>query len=561
MKRLTKPSRIRQACKALSGFFILGWFVTGCAGAVSTFEPTNAPVVQPTPAPDATLVPTVAATLLSRLDPPNELFSECWVDYSPTNYDPNQGIFPQAASIRQDLKVLKETGFTGLVTYSADRALGDQLPQLTEELGFKLIMGIWDPNSPTERENALRASALSSTVGYIVGNEGLDRRYDLTTLKAAMDTLRQATHKPVATTEEFGDYSDSTLLNLGDWVFPNAHPFYAGITDPTQAASWTEQVFADFRNRTHRAVLFKEVGLPTDGDPRNRLAEKIQADYFRQLDDTDVNFVYFESFDQPWKNEPSVEPFWGLFKADRTPKEAAHYVCGKAPPTPTSTLTPNSTATLPPATPTTSIATPTNTPNPTVTVTPPTQELTTFNVYSDANVSTNHFVPSGYTGDTGDISVNEVWADNPHSGSSSIQVTYTPLGQGPNACDYAPPCKWAGVYWQTPPNNWGTVPNAGFDLREYTKLTFWARSNENARIEFKAGGITGLYPDSLQPARSTGFVNLSPEWQQYSIDLTGADLSYVIGGFLWATNWAENGLGVDNPRPLVFYLDDIRFER
>jgi hypothetical protein len=158
--------------------------------------------------------------------------------------------------------------------------------------------------------------------------------------------------------------------------------------------------------------------------------------------------------------------------------------------------------------------------------------------------------------------MNETWSDQPHSGTTAIKVVYDPRGSGPNSCDYAPPCKWAGVYWQNPANNWGTVPRAGYDLRGYTKLTFWARSEAGASVEFKVGGITGQYPDSIPPpALSTGIQTLTTEWQPYAIDLSNADLSYVIGGFLWTTSWKDNGIGTDNPKQLVFFLDDIQFEK
>jgi exo-beta-1,3-glucanase (GH17 family) len=495
-----------------------------------------------------------AAAPITQATPPGDLFSLCWVAYTPTNYDPNNGIYPPEASIRQDLQTLHDKGFAGLVTYGADGTLGGITPGLAQELGFKLIMGIWDPNSAIERKNAVAAAAYPSTVGYVIGNEGLGKRYELPALRTAMDSLRQTTGKPVTTTEEFGDYTDTTLLNLGDWIFPTVHPFYAGITDPTQAAAWTKQVFDDFRNRTNRPVLFKEVGLPTNGDPQKRLDENSQAEYYQRLRNTDVKFVYFEAFDQPWKTTNSVEPYWGLFKPDRTPKQAVNYVCNHVSPAPT----PASTATLLPAATPTMLA---STPEVTTIASSTALNPNVFNVYSDASISSNHFIPSGFMGDTGDITVNQAWLDNPHSGTQSIKLEYAPLGKGPNTCPYAAPCKWAGVYWQNPANNWGTVPNAGLDLRGYSKLTFWARSDSQVRLEFKVGGITGKYPDSLQPARGTGLVTLTSQWQPYQINLAGADLSYVIGGFEWSASWTDNAIGVDNPKTLVFYLDDIQFEK
>ncbi|MCP4407895.1 MAG: hypothetical protein GY807_09070, partial [Gammaproteobacteria bacterium] len=43
-------------------------------------------------------------------------------------------------------------------------------------------------------------------------------------------------------------------------------------------------------------------------------------------------------------------------------------------------------------------------------------------------------------------------------------------------------------------------------------------------------------------------------WQQYTINLSGQDLSHVIGGFGWSTNQCANPAGA------TFYLDNIFFE-
>jgi hypothetical protein len=92
----------------------------------------------------------------------------------------------------------------------------------------------------------------------------------------------------------------------------------------------------------------------------------------------------------------------------------------------------------------------------------------------------------------------------------------------------------------------------------FSRVTFWARGeNGGEKAEFKVGGIDGkeLYPDSIQPAVSTGEVTLSRDWQQYTIDLTGQNLNHVIGGFCWVTNQNQN------PDGCTIYLDDMRFEK
>jgi hypothetical protein len=94
----------------------------------------------------------------------------------------------------------------------------------------------------------------------------------------------------------------------------------------------------------------------------------------------------------------------------------------------------------------------------------------------------------------------------------------------------------------------------GYDLSKANKVTFWARGSKGGeRIEeFKVGGIMGEFSDS--DSSGIGPVILNKDWTQYTIDLKGKDMSYVIGGFCWATN-------IDvNPDGATFYLDEIKYE-
>ena len=185
---------------------------------------------------------------------------------------------------------------------------------------------------------------------------------------------------------------------------------------------------------------------------------------------------------------------------------------------------------------------------PTLTTKPAVQTKTgfkTFAVYKDKRSPDNHFIPSGWMGDTGDIKLEDAYMKDAHSGTACVKITYS--AQGSNGQ------RWAGMYWQNPANNWGEK-DGGFDLTGATKLTFWARGEQGGENiqEFKVGGITGKYSDS--DVAVIGPVELTKEWKQYTIDLTGKDLSYIIGGFCWATNADVN------PNGATFYLDDIMFE-
>ncbi len=189
-----------------------------------------------------------------------------------------------------------------------------------------------------------------------------------------------------------------------------------------------------------------------------------------------------------------------------------------------------------------------------------------FYVYTDLSAAGNHFVTLGRISSTGDADKVEIepgFRGDCLSGATCIRNRFYSGGNN-----------WGGWYFMNgvlegeetvPLQNWGDYPDAGFDLSGATKLTFHAKGEQGGeRVEFFAFGVgrdsgTGLpittYPDS-SPKVSSGYITLSDGWQEYSIDLGGADLRYVIGGFAWVTNSDMN-----DGRDITFYLDDISYDK
>ena len=169
-----------------------------------------------------------------------------------------------------------------------------------------------------------------------------------------------------------------------------------------------------------------------------------------------------------------------------------------------------------------------------------------FNIYLDKGTATNHYTPSGFMPDGKCLVFNDTWIEGCHAGSTCIKIVYdvdcSKQGQ-----------KWAGIYWQNPPNNWGNQ-KGGFNLTGASKLIFWAKGEKGGeRIEeFKMGGLMGDYPDT--DAAMIGPVILTKEWKEYTIDLRGKDLSYISAGFAWSTNTDVNQEGC------TFYIDDLKYE-
>jgi beta-mannanase len=210
-----------------------------------------------------------------------------------------------------------------------------------------------------------------------------------------------------------------------------------------------------------------------------------------------------------------------------------------------------------------------------------------FNVFTNKNSPTNHYIPSGWMGDWQDITYEEVTNDSYQEiscGNSSIKVTYF---TDPNVENHYIPSGWvgdygditfednhtssaysgtcikisysanasqgenrAGIYWQDPENNRGDK-EGGYNLTGAEKLTLFAKGESGGEIiKFSMGGVGGIYPDS---ASAWIEVTLTDTWQEYTIDLTGKNLSHIITGFGWFATQANN------PDGCAFYLDDIKY--
>ena len=160
-------------------------------------------------------------------------------------------------------------------------------------------------------------------------------------------------------------------------------------------------------------------------------------------------------------------------------------------------------------------------------------------VYGDG-VADMPFVASGYMGNTGAIKMDPQWTTNPHTGKTCLKVDYT---AGDN---------WGGVVWQNPENNWGDKAG-GLNLTGAKALTFWARGDKGGEVVNFSLGLIG----ADKPFHDTGTgklekVTLTKDWQPYTIDLKGQDLSRIVTGFDWTL--AATG------RPVTFYLDDVKYQ-
>jgi hypothetical protein len=151
------------------------------------------------------------------------------------------------------------------------------------------------------------------------------------------------------------------------------------------------------------------------------------------------------------------------------------------------------------------------------------------------------WAPSGWFGGIEALSLDGVYPENPHQGTSSIRLRY----EGKSG--------WAGVAWQNPPNNWGDL-DGGFDLTGAKELELWARGEYGGeKISIGVGllGSDSNYPDSDKTKVEK--IVLDREWQRYSIPLKKLNLTSIKTGFVVTVTGRAT--------PVTIYLDSIRFVR
>lgn len=164
-------------------------------------------------------------------------------------------------------------------------------------------------------------------------------------------------------------------------------------------------------------------------------------------------------------------------------------------------------------------------------------------VYSEATDAPT-FVPSGWMGDAKSIKLDLASKEQPHSGATSLR------------CEFSATTGWGGVAWQHPAQDWGDQ-KGGFDLTGAKRLVFYARGEQGGEEVSFSFGLIGREKKYFDSAKSSlGKTKLTRDWQRYEIKLDGLksdeNLSRIKTGFVWSVGSAS--------RPVVFFLDDIRWE-
>ncbi len=178
----------------------------------------------------------------------------------------------------------------------------------------------------------------------IVGNETQidwsDHRCGPEVLLRSLREVRARTRAPITTADDHGFWSTAASLAVAaevDFLDVHAYGMWGGQQLEDALAFTKEKLAAVQQRHPGRLLVLGEFGWATQRSSEGEQAKLIkgkygepeQAAFFEQArawttEAKLVNF-WFEAFDENWKGGPhpdEVEKHWGLYRADRTAKQA-----------------------------------------------------------------------------------------------------------------------------------------------------------------------------------------------------------------------------------------------
>jgi len=277
-----------------------------------------------------------------------------FVSYTPRSFSVINGQTQPASldGITEDLKLLRHS-FDSLITYSCSSGL-EHVPAVAEKLGYlAVIVGIWDPKSEIEIQNAIRLAKKYPKLIFAIsiGNEGIyAKHYTPADVEKTMLFLRNEIPSISLTTSEpfflylKPEYFD--FFNKMDILLPNIHPIFETWFIPSDAkngATFVLNVASKLQSQYTQPLIVKETGLPSEPASMG-FTQANQSAFWSEILKQSVAsetraISCFEAFDAPWKpvvtkgyfpgSDHIQEAHWGFFTVDGKSKPVVNEIMTK----------------------------------------------------------------------------------------------------------------------------------------------------------------------------------------------------------------------------------------
>ena len=207
-----------------------------------------------------------------------------------------------------------------------------EVGQFAHALGAEAVIGAWISSDPAENQSQIDCLLEQAILGHvdmaIVGSEVLLRN-DVTEevligyINDVKSSLAAAgVNIPVTTADVYGELlAHPAVLEAVDVVLANYYPFWEGSSVDTAVARvhrWHEQLVAAAGGKE---VVVSETGWPSEGEalgdalPSPENAAFYFLNFVSWARAENVDYFYFEAYDEPWKTKYEGErgAYWGIF--------------------------------------------------------------------------------------------------------------------------------------------------------------------------------------------------------------------------------------------------------
>lgn len=281
--------------------------------------------------------------------------------------DPGSGFIPSYRQVKEDLLILQGQ-WQSLRLYASDAHSKSVLEVIRrEKMSFDVMLGAYitaevsNPECPwgahyddaelkenkQKNEREIRqliflAKNYPNIVSSVsLGNEAsvswTDHLVPTDSLIGYAKTLKSAVKQPVTFCENYVPWLEKLhgLADELDFISIHTYPVWE-YKDINEGLAYTiENYNAVATAYPDKQIVITEAGWATQSNGRgiepSNVNEDFQKQYFQQLMDwanqEQVLVYYFEAFDENWKGSADpLEPekHWGLYKANRRPKQAMY---------------------------------------------------------------------------------------------------------------------------------------------------------------------------------------------------------------------------------------------
>lgn len=274
-----------------------------------------------------------AATSFAETNKP--FFGLCYGPFR-QGQNPNYGIYPSEAEIREDITNKLVYLATSIRTYGNESTLY-KIPEFCNSANLECYPAAWIDNYSEDTNQVARLiqignAGYSTTKGLIVGTEFLWRNGSSeSTLVGYINQVKAATGKQVTANEQWHIYRDyPTMANAVDFILINVHPYWEQV-NITNAANFVLEKYNYVKSLyPGKKVMIGETGWPSSGPSYGTAVPSAenQARFVREFTaiakSNGIEYLAFEAFDEPWKGEGGVGAYWGLLDKNRTLKQGTY---------------------------------------------------------------------------------------------------------------------------------------------------------------------------------------------------------------------------------------------